>query len=83
MIMGSMCAVRNECYTWISTGVMMQRNCMSSRDVKCIYAEIDKSIQIMKSRDTNQIQKDAQQYQFFVIGVNPMRGTPDYHDGTL
>lgn len=37
----------------------------------------------MKSRDTNQIQKDAQQYQFFVIGVNPMRGTPDYHDGTL
>lgn len=44
MIMGSMCALRRECDTRISIGVMMQRNCMSSRDVKCIYAKIDRRI---------------------------------------
>lgn len=44
MKMGSTCAMRNECYTWISIGVMMQRNSMSSRDAKYIYAKIDKSI---------------------------------------
>lgn len=37
----------------------------------------------MKSRDTNQTQKDAQQYQFFVLTVNPMRGSSDYNDETL
>lgn len=37
----------------------------------------------MKARDINQIQKDAQQYQFFVLVVNPVRGSSGYHDGTL
>lgn len=60
--MCSMCAMRNECCTQISIGVMMHRNCMSSRDVKCVHSRIDKGIQIMKARDTRQIQKDAQQY---------------------
>lgn len=44
MIICGMCAVRIECCTLISFGVMMHRNCMSSGDVKCIYAKVDKSM---------------------------------------